>query len=61
MEILAWKLLLRIRFVLAAVASVLLLTGFQAKTVTVRGYVIDSACTFTQNLKTGQLRTPCPP
>ncbi|MGA2594775.1 MAG: hypothetical protein ABSH32_33165 [Bryobacteraceae bacterium] len=42
---------MRIRLVVAAVASVLMLTGFQAKTATVKGYVIDSACTFTKNLK----------
>jgi hypothetical protein len=43
--------IMRIRLVVAAVASVLMLTGFQAKTATVKGYVIDSACTFTKNLK----------
>src|SRR5712692_6972578 len=43
---------MRIRFALAALASALLLTaGFEAKTATVKGYVIDSACTFTKSLK----------
>jgi len=42
---------MQIRFVLAGVVSAALLTGFQAKTAAVKGYVIDSACTFTKNLK----------
>jgi hypothetical protein len=42
---------MRIRFLLAALASALLLVGFEAKTITVKGYVLDSACAFTKNLK----------
>jgi len=43
---------MRIRLFLAVVGSALILTAApEAKTVTVKGYVIDSACTFTKNLK----------
>jgi len=42
---------MRLRILLAALASVALLCGFEAKTITVKGYVIDSACTFTKDLK----------
>src|ERR1700694_1279448 len=42
---------MRLRILLAALASVALMCGFEAKTITVKGYVIDSACTFTKDLK----------
>jgi hypothetical protein len=43
---------MRIRLLLAGLGSALLLTAApEARTVTVKGYAIDSACTFTKNLK----------
>jgi hypothetical protein len=42
---------MRIRLLLAALASALLLLALEAKTITVKGYVLDSACAFTKNLK----------
>src|SRR6202140_2946687 len=42
---------MRLRILFAALASVALLCGFEAKTITVKGSVIDSACAFTKDLK----------
>ena len=43
---------MRIVVSIAALASALVLTAApDSKTATLRGYVIDSACTFTKNLK----------
>jgi len=36
---------------MAAMASAMLLAAAEPKTVTVKGYVLDSACGFTKNLK----------
>jgi hypothetical protein len=43
---------MRIRLLLAGLAGAsILMAAPEAKTATVKGYVIDSACTFTKNLK----------
>ena len=42
---------MRIRMALVVLAGTCVLAAFQAKTTAVKGYVLDSACAFTKNLK----------